>query len=250
MCYIVNVGDDMKEEQKKLILSVVGILVLIVAVFGITYAFYQYMRIGSNDNSITSGKLFVEFEENTSYINITDIYPMDNAEALQTYPEFVFYVRGYIEGANSVTYNVYGVQGDTYQERDRLKDYEVNIKLTGSNDQNVPNSISINNSYDNTHGSVIGNDGVLKVYDGNYEDDLILASGIISSNDAGVTETHTYRLKMWISDQIVTVGGLTTETTGDTVGSTTRYTSDDFENLYYSMKINVVAKNGALMEQN
>lgn len=243
ICYIVIVGDDMKEEQKKIILSVVGILVLLVAIFGITYAFFQYVKIGSKNNTITSGKLFIEYTEGTSYINITDVYPIPDTQALQSGTLFKFSVSGYIEGSNTLAYDVYAVQGDAYSGRNRLKDNEIKIKLTGANSKGGSTGITIDHGYDGLYGAIVGADGSLKVQAGDYSDDLHLASGIITSNDSSVTEVHSYELKMWISDSIVHIG----DTTG-VEGNIKTYSYEDYETLYYSMKINVIARNGALTQ--
>jgi hypothetical protein len=49
----------MNDSKKKLVFSIVGMLVLVVSVFGVTYAFFQYSRTGSKDNVISSGKLLI-----------------------------------------------------------------------------------------------------------------------------------------------------------------------------------------------
>ena len=49
--------------KKEKLLIVVGMLVLIIALFGITYAFFQYSRTGATNNQITSGKLLVSYDE-------------------------------------------------------------------------------------------------------------------------------------------------------------------------------------------
>lgn len=234
----------MNNDNKKLVFSVVGILVLVVAIFGVTYAFFQYSRTGSEDNVITSGKLLINYAEGTNAINLTDQYPTKDGAALQK-DSFNFTVSGYIQGTGNINYVVYGVLGDEIAERNRLKDYEVKIKLTGSNNLNVSNSITINNQYGTEYGNIVGNAGVLKA-----DNSLVLATGFISSHDSGVTEIHTYELNMWIPETVVTVGGDKTTTTGTTAGSTTHYSSADFENLYYSMKINVVASDDVIVTTN
>lgn len=234
----------MKDDKKKIVLSVIGVLVLIVAIFGITYAFWNYVRTGSEDNVITSGKLLINYAEGSNAIDVTDQYPISDAAALQR-DGFTFTVSGYATGNQNVNYVVYAVLGDEVSGRNRLKDYEVKIKLTGANNLNVANSIVIDNQYNASYGNVVGNAGVLK-----STNSLVLATGFISSHDAGVTETHTYELLMWIPESVVTIEGNTTTTTGNTAGSTTKYSSADYENLYYSMKINVVASSDTVVETN
>ena len=230
----------MNEDKKKIILSVIGVVVLIAAVLGITYAFFNYSRTGSKDNVITSGKLMLNYVEGTNVINVTDQYPMSDSVALQK-SAFTFTVSGYATGSQNIHYAVYAVLGNSISGRERLKDYEMKIKLTGANNLGTPNSITINNNYNAAYGNIVGNQGVLK-----STNSLVLATGFISSHDVGITETHTYELLMWIPESVVTIEGETTTTTGSTVGSTTKYSANDYENLYYSMKINVEASSDAI----
>ena len=222
----------MNEDKKKIFLSIIGILVLIGAVFGITYAFWSYARTGSANNQITSGKLMIKYEEGDNNINITEQYPTSDAAAVQKTP-FAFTVSGYVTGDSVVNYTVYGVLGDEIAARNRMRDYEIKIKLSGATTGSVPVSdcISIKNNYGSSYGNIVGPAGTLK-----STDSLVLATGYISSHDSGLTETHTYSLTMWIPDSVVSVGQ-----TSSTDGSTSVYSSSDFENLYYSMKINVRA---------
>lgn len=222
----------MNEDKKKIILSVIGILLLIGAVFGITYAFWAYARTGSQNNQITSGKLMIKYEEGDNNINITEQYPVSDAAAVQKTP-FAFTVSGYVTGDSVVNYTVYAVLGDEITTRTRMRDYEVKIKLTAATTGSVPVSecISVKNNYDSSFGNIVGASGSLK-----NTDSLVLATGYISSHDTGVTETHTYSLTMWIPDSVVSVGDVSS-----TNGTTSVYSSADFENLYYSMKINVKA---------
>lgn len=223
----------MKEnDKKKVILSIVGVLVLIVMVVGVSFAFYNYSRTGGQNNLITSGNLLIKYEEGTNAISLTDQYPVSDSAGIQL-TQFSFTVSGYIT-SGKLFYTVYGVQGDAISGRNRLRDYEVKIKLTGSTSGTVPASecISIKNNYNASYGAIVSSTAdALKT-----TDSLILATGNISSHDSGVAEVHTYTLNMWIPNSVVSVG----ETTSTANGKTT-YSSADFEKLYYSMKINVRA---------
>ena len=96
---------------------------------------------------------------------------------------------------------------------------------------NGSGSINVRNNYNSNTGAIIGANNTVKA-----TDDLIIASGVISSHNPSSQEVHTYALQLWISDDHVSIGE-----TSSTDGTDSVYSSSDFENLYYSLKINVRA---------
>ena len=69
------------EKKKKIILAIIGILVLIVGIVGLTYAYF-IARGQSEDITVTSKNLKIVFDDNTPVINATDIEPIEEAEIL------------------------------------------------------------------------------------------------------------------------------------------------------------------------
>ena len=69
------------EKKKKIILAIVGILVLIVGIVGLTYAYF-IARGQSEDITVTSKNLKIVFEDNTPVINATDIEPIEEKDIL------------------------------------------------------------------------------------------------------------------------------------------------------------------------
>ena len=225
--------------SKQVVLSIVGVAILVVAIVGVSFAFFTYTRTGGQNNLINTGRLTFAFEDGVSTINLTNQFPMSDANGLKlsgTSNVCNFKIKG--TTTSVINYTVYGVQGDAISGRNRLRDYEVKIKLTGSTSGTVPASecISIKNNYNASYGAIVSSTAnALKT-----TDSLVLATGDISSHDSGVAEVHTYTLNMWIPNSVVSVG----ETTSTANGKTT-YSSADFEKLYYSMKINVRAADAA-----
>lgn len=71
----------MKENsQKKVLLSVLGVAILVVAVIGISFAIYQTTFSSSNSNSIATGTIMVSYTEPTNAINIADALPMSDED--------------------------------------------------------------------------------------------------------------------------------------------------------------------------
>lgn len=63
--------------SKQILLSVIGIAILVVAVIGVSFAFFNYTRTGSV-NTIRTGT--ITFNSTNSVINITNVFPVDKAD--------------------------------------------------------------------------------------------------------------------------------------------------------------------------
>ncbi len=69
----------MKENsQKKVLLSVLGVAILVVAVIGISFAAYT-ATFDTGENSISTGTIMVSYTESDNAINITNALPIDDA---------------------------------------------------------------------------------------------------------------------------------------------------------------------------
>ena len=61
----------MENNSKQAILSIVGIAILVIAVVGVSFAFFTYSKSGTKNNVITTGKIsfvYVEDENNLEII--------------------------------------------------------------------------------------------------------------------------------------------------------------------------------------
>lgn len=180
----------MKENsQKKVLLSVLGVAILVVAVIGISFAIYQTTFSSSNSNSIATGTIMVSYTEPTNAINIADALPMSDEDGKA------------LSGS-----------GNTF-------DFTVSTKAT--NALTVPYTISLTKVADSTL-----TDDEVKVYltkDGSpvVEPTKISALGAFASRGDSKTlyttqdvytatdepaKTSNYVLRMWI-DQDVAVSG-------------------------------------------
>ena len=95
-------------EKKKTIISVIGVLLLLVMVVGVTYAMYTYTGTGSKENVITTGNISVSYAE-SKVVNLENTYPMTDAEGIaNTNPssEMKFTVTGNITGNVVINYAI------------------------------------------------------------------------------------------------------------------------------------------------
>ena len=64
---------DNSKQSKQILLSVIGVAILVVAVVGVSFAFFNYTRTGAA-NTIKTGT--ISFNTSNSVINITNLFPI------------------------------------------------------------------------------------------------------------------------------------------------------------------------------
>ena len=72
-----------KNKRKTLVLSIIGLIGLIVITIGITYAIFTYTKLGTTDNTVTSGTLKFLYTENTGVktgIKLTNALPISDTQ--------------------------------------------------------------------------------------------------------------------------------------------------------------------------
>ena len=69
------------KEKKKILLSILGILLLVLATIGVTFAVFTYTKLGTTENTVTTGTLKFLYTENTGVgngINIENAFPVSD----------------------------------------------------------------------------------------------------------------------------------------------------------------------------
>ena len=102
----------MKEKKKQLLLSVLGILSLVIITIGVTYAIFTYTRLGSTENTVTTGTLKFLYTENTGVgngISIENAFPVSDTVGKSYSTEnyvFDFKVEETNTGKDEIPYEV------------------------------------------------------------------------------------------------------------------------------------------------
>ena len=170
--------------SKQVLLAVLGVIILIIAVVGVSFAAFSYSRTGEKINQITTGTITMSYTDVSNGINISDALPMSDANGKVLADEnqyFDFKVTATISGTTTINYDITA----TKEEVSTLPDTAVKVYLTSADDATVelvPTKVS---ALPTTSSSAS------KAPDGQF----ILKSGTISSN-----EDTTYRLRMWVAD--------------------------------------------------
>lgn len=77
-----NGNNNSMSGNKRKLLSILGVIVVIIGLFGVTYAFFNYIRTGSS-NTITVGKITFNTNESSNQINLTNVIPISSSDALE-----------------------------------------------------------------------------------------------------------------------------------------------------------------------
>ena len=218
-----------ENSSKQVLLSVVGIAVLIIAVVGVSFAFFSYSRAGTTNNTLTTGSIFMQFTEGTG-IRLTNQFPIADSTAANyagsqgDNPTLTFHVIGWDGSGTGITYTVTATQGDAETGKTRFNDSGIKLYLdaTGASGNST-------NNYSSSTGTVVGANNSLS-------GGITLATGEITATTENAKQDDTYVLHMWISDALVSIDENEGSGDGDNV-----YNPTEFANLYYSLKVNVTA---------
>ena len=120
----------MKNNKKKaLILSIIGLISLIIVTIGITYAVFTYTKLGTTDNTITSGILKFLYTENTGVktgIKLTNALPISDTKGKVLDGDnnvFDFSIEATNTGTEAIPYEV------TLRKKDTSTLGEENVKV-------------------------------------------------------------------------------------------------------------------------
>lgn len=218
----------MENNSKQAVLSIVGIAILVIAVVGVSFAFFTYSKQGTTNNVITTGKIEFAYEE-VNNLSLTNQFPSTDEEGLadNSADAFQFNVSGTIPAtANPINYTVTAVAGDTMDPKVRMQDSEINVYVTGTN------GAVIDGGYDTNAAGEVG------AAAGNSATGFQIAHGTIEAT--GTEQQHDYTLTMWVNDS-VTISD-TDEATYCASEAECQFDDREiYSNLYYSLKVNVEA---------
>ena len=116
-------------KKKTLILSIIGLIGLVIVTIGITYAVFTYTKLGTTDNTITSGTLKFLYTENTGVktgIKLTNALPISDTqgEALDGDNNvFDFSIEATNTGTEVIPYEI------SLREKDTSTLAEENVKI-------------------------------------------------------------------------------------------------------------------------
>ena len=179
----------MKNRKKQIIITLVAIISLIVITVGVTYAFFNYAKEGTTDNTIQTGSitfLYTEVSGVGKGISLTDAYPVADSIGKVQVGEgkvFDFKVTSNISMNSSIGYQVTARKktGST------LANSAVKVYLTEVNGTEQELLLSKYSELSQTD----------KVDSSKY-DERILYEATVPANTSNYEKN--FRLRMWVSD--------------------------------------------------
>ena len=164
MSYSIRKGEYMK--NKKIILSILGILLVFSILIGLSYAYWLTTNFQENSNIAKAGCFDTQFIENSGAINLDSVYPISDSQGTKLTP-FSFTIK------NTCNYDAnYQINLETLSSTLKLKN--IRVKLS-DNDSNLLTNFNTNTK-------------VLK-----STDSILLTSGTLNSGSS-----KTFELRVWL----------------------------------------------------
>ena len=123
------------EKKKELIISIVAVVVLVLAIVGVSFAAFNYSRTGEQVNTITSGAISMQYTETDNVIQIDKALPTTDATGTVRLKEgeyFDFSVSGTIQGTANINWEI-AAEDITTAER-KIDGSNIKLYLTEVND--------------------------------------------------------------------------------------------------------------------
>ena len=123
--------------SKKSLLISIAIVLILIAVIGISYAVWYYTYVG-NVNTISTNDISLDFlESDTNIINIQNALPMSDAEGKAQTDTFDFAVTSKATANISINYTLSLEVLDVDDGYISLDDNDINLYLTDYNDNKI-----------------------------------------------------------------------------------------------------------------
>ena len=203
-------------KKKALILSIIGLIGLVIVTIGITYAVFTYTKLGTTDNTVTSGTLKFLYTENTGVktgIKLTNALPISDIQGKALDGDnnaFDFSIEATNTGTEAIPYEITlrkkdtSTLGEDYVKvyiTDRTESQESSILEPTKYSELTQTNINVGNEIEKTiyNGSVDGNTT-------NYKKDFRLRMWIDeTSNQADINgKEFTTMVNVYANAELIT----------------------------------------------
>ena len=183
---------ERKNSSKQVLLSVLAVAILVVAVVGVSFAFFTYSKQGETVNTITTGTLVFSYNEPENGILLEDAVPMSDSDAKTTLVSgrnvFDFTVTSTINGNATINYEITAKESTDQSDIDTLESKYVKVSLDKVEASTSETSVLAPTYYSKLTAGTIA-----------VGDKLLGTGSVTNSNGSPVTTT--YRLRMWMAEQ-------------------------------------------------
>lgn len=214
--------------SKQVLLSVIGVAILVVAVVGVSFAFFSYTRTGENVNEVRTGTIV--FESSDTKMELTNVFPTTAASTDKVATVMVEGSTTYENGIDFV------VTAGTVTNAGSAK----NITPTVIVESETVDGITLTDVYDGTTA---------------LTSNTVLARGTIAANKTIAADTKILTIKAFYDmadyhisdnnkDELVAAGLLEDSYAGTIVSTTDWNALTTTDTPAYSFTINVTAVEG------
>ena len=201
--------EKLKQNKLALIIFIIAILLI---VMGVTYSFYKIRLEGQKTHFVSSDLISFTYKESENKIAITNMTPVSNTDGKKS-NYFEFSVSSNLVKDMSVDYEISILKTSTTNS---FNESDIKAYLTDENDNSLVEPVIISELEDN---SKITN--AKTIYQNNF-----------TYNNSNEKQTHTYRLRIWLKND-VDLSKYTTKT------ETENGTNVTLENHTFKFKVNV-----------
>ncbi len=179
---------EMKRKERT-ILAFILLVVLVVAIGGVSYAAFQYSKIGEKVNTITTGQIVMRYTETDNVININNALPISDEVGMSQLRQgeyFDFNISSTIVGNTNINYEI-SAKDVTDSSARKIDGKYIKLyltKLNGESEEPLMNPTTYNE------------ESIANSYTGRPAGEMSLYEGSMNSS-----EDNDYRLRMWVSDE-------------------------------------------------
>lgn len=180
-----------RDDSKKVLLSVFGVALLIVAVVGVSYAIFVFSEQSRVDNTVRSGGITFEYLEGDSVIDINDALPVSDEVGKKQTKSFDFQVSSSIRGNTTVFYEV---RAKSLDASNKIGNQYVKLYLEKKNADDFSTVLSPTTFKENANTSLTNisvDTNTMLLYSGKF----------IGKKNTTVNYSDEFRLRMWLSDK-------------------------------------------------
>lgn len=177
-----------QNDSKKVLLSVLGVAILIVAVVGISFAALSYDKVGGT-NTVTTGTVSMSFTESTKGIILTDALPIGDTTGIALKGDgqyFDFSVTSTTSSSLAVSYEINVTPTTVSGDKTALTDEQVKIYLEKKNGDDYNQDVAPVLVSTLTGSSTRSGSKILKTV----------------TNTVNGTQIDEYRLRIWIDENV------------------------------------------------
>ena len=138
------------KDKKKLTITLVLTILLVIAIVGISYAAFTYAGIGKKENTITTGVLTMTYIEDTNTISMSNALPTTDATGKKRLTKgeyFDFTVSGTVKGSENINWEI--AAEDVTTATKKMDGSLIKLYLTSINEDGTEREVMAPKTYKN-----------------------------------------------------------------------------------------------------